>query len=103
MGEWKGGYRLVRTRDGWRFELDLPMNMVATGTGASRPEAMRSAAALAAQAMANPAMQALLPPQAQAAIRAASILAQSPAAREAWSAVKKGGSLVKAASKLKFW
>lgn len=101
--EFKGGYRMVRTKQGWRFELDLPFGMTATGKGKNESDAMASAAALAQQAMNNPAMQAMLPPQAQAAIKAAAVLARSPAAREAWHAVKKGKGLVKAASKLKFW
>lgn len=99
-GEFKGGYRMVRTKTGYRFELDLPFGMTATGTGKSEPDAMRSAAALAEQAMRNPAMQAILPPQAQLAIKSAAVLARSPAAREAWHALKKGKSLVKAAKKL---
>lgn len=101
--DYRGGWRLRREGSRWRFELDLPLGMKATGTGKSKPEAMRAAAALAQQAAQNPALQALLPPQAQAAIKAASIIAKSPAAREAWGALKKGGSLVKAASRLKFW
>lgn len=103
LEEFKGGYRMVRTKAGWRFELDLPFGMSATGKGKTEHDAMRSAAMLAEQAMQNPALQAVLPPQAQAAIKAAAVLARSPAAREAWGAVKKGKSLVKAASKLKFW
>lgn len=101
--EFKGGYRMVRTSKGWRFELDLPWGMSATGKGKTEADAMRSAAALAEQAMQNPALKAILPPQAQVAIKAASVLAKSPEARAAWHAVKKGKSLVKAASKLKFW
>jgi len=103
VGEFKGGYRMVRTSSGWRFELDLPFGMTATGKGKTEPDAMRSAAALAEQAMRNPAMQAILPPQAVAAIKAAQVLAKSPAARTAWKALKSGKSLASAASKVKFW
>lgn len=102
-GEFKGGWRVFKSGGRWRFEFDLPMGMVAAASAPSKNDAMRSAAALATQAMQNPAMQALLPPQATAAIKAATVIAKSPAAAAAWKQLKKGKSLVKAAKKLKFW
>lgn len=92
--EFRGGWRVYRTGGRWKFEFDLPLGMVAAATGPTKPDAMRSAAALAQQAMQNPAMRALLPPQAQAAIKAASIIAKSPEAAKAWGATKKAGGAV---------
>lgn len=103
LKEFKGGWRVYRVGDQWKFEFDLPWGMTATGKGKNETDAMRSAAALAAQALQNPAMQMILPPQATAAIKAASVIAKSPEARAAWKVAKKTGSLVKAAKKLKFW
>lgn len=101
--EFKGGWRLFRSGGRWRFEFDLPFGMTATGKGKTEADAMSAAASLAQQAMQNPALQAVLPPQAVAAIKTASVLAKSPEARAAWHAVKKGKSLVKAAAKLTSW
>lgn len=102
-GEFKGGWRVFKSGGRWRFEFDLPFGMVAAAKGPTKSDAMRGAAALASQALRNPAMQALLPPQATAAIKAAQVIAKSPEARAAWKVAKKTGSLVKAAKKLKFW
>ncbi len=101
--EFRGGWRVFKSDGRWRFEFDLPFGMVAAAKGPTKTDAMRGAAALAQQALQNPAMQALLPPQATAAIKAASVIAKSPEARAAWKVAKKTGSLVKAAKKLKFW
>jgi hypothetical protein len=92
-------WSLRRTPQGWEGTINLPGGLKATGTGASKPDAMRGAAALAAQAIKNPALRALLPPQAEAAIRAAGALARSAPARAAWRALKSSG-LRKLARKL---
>lgn len=98
-GEFKGGWRIFRSGGRWRFELDLPMGMVAAGTGTTKPDAMRAASALAQQALKNPYLRAALPPQAQAALKAASLVAKSPAAAKAWSATKKAGGAISSLAK----
>lgn len=77
-------FRLRRVSDGWEGQVELPGGFVAAGKGEKRADAMRKAAALATAVAKNPAMQALLPPQAQASLKAIRAIAKHPELRRAW-------------------
>lgn len=100
-------WELRRTADGWAGTIALPpgfagCSMQTTAKGGTPRQALARAAGLAEKALSNPALQALLPPQAQIALKGAKLLAKygNPMGLQAVLAKKGVKKLGKA---LKLW